>query len=238
MTARLIGVCSDVTFNLKVAVAAVAGALARRVFRRRRKLTLRARGISSETPHRRRQASGEHPALPRLGRVRRRRYHRDLLWHRLFSARVPRGRFRPEPSARVRCRPGFGPRGCAGFARNGDATLCCTSRPSGLLRCRASGDGRLSAGLSAAGSAQHRAAHANCPGAWPGPSQSVSLAAPTQRPTPFATESAGVFSDKAGHASQSRRPAARQGSATANPLIATASSTRRSVRRSISLSRS
>ena len=47
----------------------------------------------------------------------------------------------------------------------------------------------------------------------PAPSQSVSLAAPTQRPTPFATEHAGVFSDNAGHASQSRRPAVRQGSA-------------------------
>ena len=41
----------------------------------------------------------------------------------------------------------------------------------------------------------------------PAPSQSVSLAPPTQGPTPFATESAGLFSDKAGHASQSRRPA-------------------------------
>jgi len=47
----------------------------------------------------------------------------------------------------------------------------------------------------------------------PAPSQSVSLAAPTQRPTPFATESPGVFGDEAGHASQSRRPAFRQGSA-------------------------
>jgi hypothetical protein len=47
----------------------------------------------------------------------------------------------------------------------------------------------------------------------PAPSQSVSLAAPTQRPTPFATESAGDLSDKADYASQSRRPAVRQGSA-------------------------
>ena len=47
----------------------------------------------------------------------------------------------------------------------------------------------------------------------PAPSQSVSLAPPTQGPTPFATESAGLFSDKAGHASQSRRPAVRQSSA-------------------------
>jgi len=46
----------------------------------------------------------------------------------------------------------------------------------------------------------------------PAPSQSVSLAAPTQRPTPFAMENAGVFSDNAGHASQSRRPAVRRGS--------------------------
>ena len=47
----------------------------------------------------------------------------------------------------------------------------------------------------------------------PAPSQSVSLAAPAQHPTPFATESPGVFGDEAGHASQSRRPAFRQGSA-------------------------
>ena len=47
----------------------------------------------------------------------------------------------------------------------------------------------------------------------PAPSQSVSLAPPTQGPTAFATESAGLFSDKAGHASQSGRPAIRQSSA-------------------------
>ena len=47
----------------------------------------------------------------------------------------------------------------------------------------------------------------------PVPSPSVSLAPPTQGPTPFASESAGRFSDKAGHASQSRRPAVRQSSA-------------------------
>ena len=47
----------------------------------------------------------------------------------------------------------------------------------------------------------------------PAPSQSVSLAAPTQRSTRFATESAEVFSDNAGHASQSTRPAVRQGTA-------------------------
>ena len=116
----------------------------------------------------RRQVSGRHLVLPRLGRLRRLRYHLDLLWHRLFAARILRGRFRPEPSARVRRRPGLGARGYAGFAGNGDATLCCTSRPSGLLPCRASGDGRLNAGLSA-GSAQQRAAHADCPDAWPGP---------------------------------------------------------------------
>ena len=168
-------------FDLK---AAGAGALARRAFRVRRKLTLSARGISSEPPHRRRQASGRHPALPRLGRVRRCRYHRDLLWYRLSSARVARGRFQPEPSARLRRRRGFGPRGCAGFAGNGDAKLCCTSRPSGLLPRRASGDGRLSAGLSA-GSAQHRAGHADCPGAWPGP-KPVGLPCSTDaRPDPI-----------------------------------------------------
>jgi hypothetical protein len=48
----------------------------------------------------------------------------------------------------------------------------------------------------------------------PPPSQPVSLAPPTQAgPTPFATESAECFSDKADHASQRRRPAVRQGSA-------------------------
>ena len=49
----------------------------------------------------------------------------------------------------------------------------------------------------------------------PGPAsgQPGSLAPPTQGPTPFATESAGLFSDKAGHPSQSRRPAVRQSSA-------------------------
>ena len=47
----------------------------------------------------------------------------------------------------------------------------------------------------------------------PAPSQSVSLATPTQGSTPFATESAGLFSDKAGHASQNRRPPVRQRSA-------------------------
>jgi hypothetical protein len=47
----------------------------------------------------------------------------------------------------------------------------------------------------------------------PVPSPSVSLAPPTQGPTPSATESAGLFSDKAGHASQIRRRAVRQSSA-------------------------
>ena len=54
----------------------------------------------------------------------------------------------------------------------------------GLPPRRASGDGRLSAGLSA-GSAQNRAAHADCRGAWPAP-KPVGLPCSTDaRPVPI-----------------------------------------------------